>query len=219
MLGVWGIFLYHFLYYKAMDLAPMAEGTILATTWSFWIVVFSSLITFKRLRLPILGTAIMGLVGAAMVIGAGKDLAFEPGHMAGYGLALGCGLIWSSFSVALPLMKLEKDPMTIFTIYAAMISLVLVWAEPSTVMPGKTALVSAIYLGYVPLRLSFFFWNRALNTGNITIIGYLTYFTPPLAVLLVSLVHGQQVTGQVLAGMGVILAAAVTGKLFMGRPS
>lgn len=30
------------LYYKAMELAPMAEGTILATTWSFWIVVFSS---------------------------------------------------------------------------------------------------------------------------------------------------------------------------------
>ena len=78
-------------------------------------------------------------------------------------------------------------------------------------------LFSAIYLGCVPLGLSFFFWNSALNTGNITIIGYLSYLTPPLAVLLVSLVHGRPVSAQVLAGMGVILGAAMLGKIFMGK--
>ncbi len=219
LLGIWGIFFYHFLYYKTMDLAPMAEGTILATTWSFWIVVFSSLIAFRRLRPAVLATALMGLAGAGMVIATGKDLAFESSHMTGYGLALGCGLIWSSFSVGLPLLKLKKDPMTIFTIYAAMISLVMFILEPDGTLPGKQAFFSAVYLGCVPLGLSFFFWNKALNTGNITIIGYLTYLTPPLAVLLVSIIHGQKISGQVLAGMGVILGAAVLGKIFMGRPA
>lgn len=37
LLGVWGIFCYHFTYYEAMNHAPLAEGAILATTWSFWI--------------------------------------------------------------------------------------------------------------------------------------------------------------------------------------
>lgn len=85
-LGVWGIFFYHFLYYKTMDLAPMAEGTILATTWSFWIVVFSSIITLKKIKPAILATALLGLAGAAMVIATGKTLSFESGHMIGYGL-------------------------------------------------------------------------------------------------------------------------------------
>jgi len=217
LLGIWGIFLYHFLYYKTMDMAPMAEGTILATTWSFWIVVFSSLITFRRLSPAILATAVLGLAGAAMVIAAGKSLAFESDHLLGYGLALACGLIWSSFSVILPLMKLKKNPMTTFTIYAALISLILFWMGPGTALPGRQALFSAIYLGCVPLGLSFFFWNSALNTGNITIIGYISYLTPPLAVLLVSLVHGRPVSAQVLAGMGVIMGAAMLGKIFVGK--
>ena len=217
LLGVWGIFLYHFLYYKTMDLAPMAEGTILATTWSFWIVVFSSVISFKKLRPAILITALMGLAGAGLVIAAGKDISFASAHMAGYGLALICGLVWSSFSVTLPLMKLKQDPMTAFTIYAALISLALFFLQGDTSLPGKTAMFSAVYLGCVPLGLSFFFWNKALSTGNITIIGYLTYLTPPLAVLLVSIIHGQEVSPQVLAGMGVIICAAVLGKFFMKK--
>ncbi|MCG8688823.1 MAG: DMT family transporter [Desulfobacterales bacterium] len=216
-LGVWGIFLYHFLYYKTMDLAPMAEGTILATTWSFWIVVFSSIITLKKIKPAILATALLGLAGAAMVIATGKTLSFDSGHMIGYGFALTCGLIWSSFSVTLPLFKLKKDPMTTFTLYAAVISLIIYWLEPAASLPGKKAILSAVYLGCVPLGLSFFFWNRALTTGNLTIIGYLTYLTPPLAVLMVSLIHGQKVSAQVLAGMGVIITAAVMGKLFMDK--
>ncbi len=217
LLGIWGIFLYHFLYFKTMDLAPMAEGTILATTWSFWIVIFSSIITFKRIRPAILITALMGLAGAGMVIASGKSLSFGSTHMAGYGLALICGLVWSSFSVTLPLMKLDRDPMTAFTIYAALISAGLFFFQGDTALPGKTALLSAIYLGCVPLGLSFFFWNKALSTGNITIIGYLTYLTPPLAVLLVSIIHGQKVSSQVVAGMGVIIGAAILGKIFMNK--
>ncbi|HCY85095.1 MAG TPA: EamA/RhaT family transporter [Desulfobacteraceae bacterium] len=219
LLGVWGIFLYHFLYYKTMDLAPMAEGTILATTWSFWIVVFSSVITFKRLRPAIFITACIGLLGAGMVIASGKSISFSSGHMVGYGFALLCGLIWSSFSVTLPLMKLDKDPMTAYTIYAAVISLCIFLMSGDTTLPGRTALLSAVYLGCVPLGLSFFFWNRALNTGNVTIIGYLTYLTPPLAVLMVSLIHGEQVSAQVLSGMGVIIGAALLGKFFLKDPA
>lgn len=219
LLGIWGIFFYHFLYYKTMDLAPMAEGAILATTWSFWIVVFSSVMDLKRLRPAILVTAGMGMFGAALVISAGKSLSFAPGHMAGYGLALACGLVWSSFSVALPRMKLEKDPMTAYTAYAAVISLALFLLDGNTAIPGPTALMSAIYLGCVPLGLSFFFWNRALNTGNVTIIGYLTYLTPPLAVLMVGLIHGEKISVQVLAGMGVIIGAALLGKIFLTAPA
>ncbi|WDP93332.1 MAG: DMT family transporter [Desulfobacter sp.] len=220
-LGIWGIFIYHLAYYGAMDLAPMAEGTILATTWSFWIVVFSSVLRFRAVKPAILATALAGLLGAGLVISSGKEMDFRTGHMLGYGMALFCGLVWSSFTVALPRLKLKKSPMTAFTIYAALLSdLIFIGSLAlgrETALPGARALFSAVYLGCIPLGLSFFFWDRAVTTGNVAVIGYLSYLTPPLAVLLVALVHGQPIHPQVILGMGVIITSAILGKLVMDR--
>ena len=215
LMGVWGIFLYHYIYYLALDRAPLAEGAILATTWSFWIVVFSSLLLFRKLKISIVVTALVGLFGAGLVIGAGKAVAFSMGHMEGYLLALLCGLIWSSFSVGLSRVKLEKEPMTAFTLYAALLSAVLFAVSMPHGLPSWQALGSAVYLGCVPLGLSFFLWNRAMTGGNVVIIGFLSYLTPPLAVLLVALIHNQEVSGQVVLGMGVIIAASILGRLLV----
>lgn len=49
------------------------------------------------------------------------------------------------------------------------------------------------------------------------VIGFLSYLTPPLAVLMVALVHGQRISPQVLVGMAVIIAASIMGKIFLGK--
>lgn len=215
LLGIWGIFCYHYIYYQAMARAPLAEAAILATTWSFWIVVFSSLIAFRKVKPAIVATALLGLFGAGLVIASGKELSFNPDYLRGYGLALLCGLIWSSFSVGLSLLKTKEEPMTAFTFYAALLSAVLFAATWPHQWPTAQALLSAGYLGCVPLGLSFFLWNRAVTGGNLAIIGFLSYLTPPLAVLLVAIVQQKAVSGQVLLGMAVIIAASLIGKVFL----
>ena len=216
MLGVWGIFVYHYLYYQAMARAPLAEAAILATTWSFWIVVFSSVIAFRRLRPGIVATALVGLFGAGLVIAAGKDLGFQSDALGGYGLALVCGLVWSSFSVALAQLKLRREPMTAFTVYAAVLSGVLFMLTGPHPAPSGSSLLAAAYLGCVPLGLSFFLWNRAVVGGNLAVIGFLSYLTPPLAVLFVAVTRHQAVPLQVLVGMAVIIAASMVGRHFLG---
>lgn len=215
LLGIWGIFLYHYVYYQALDRAPLAEGAILATTWSLWIVIFSSILRLKRLAPSIMLTAFLGFLGAALVIGAGKELSFSSVHMHGYLLALCCGIIWSSFSVGLPLLRLAVEPMTGFTLMAAFCSAVLFILTMPHEMPSPRALLSALYLGCVPLGLSFFLWNRAVTTGNLVVIGFLSYLTPPLAVLLVALIHGRNIPVQVVIGMVVIIGAALLGRYFL----
>jgi drug/metabolite transporter (DMT)-like permease len=212
ILGLAGIFGYHALYYLALDHAPLVEGAILTTTWSFWIVIFSSILVRKRLSLPALAVALVGLVGAGLVVTGGKGLQFEARYLSGYLMALGCGLIWSSFSVILSRLRPTRDYMPAFTVLAALFStLVYVGSGPQTLPPAK-ALLSALYLGLVPLGLSFTLWNRAVTTGNMTLIGYLSYLTPPLAVLLAALVRGAAVTPHALIGMIVILGAAFVGR-------
>jgi drug/metabolite transporter (DMT)-like permease len=212
LLGIWGIFFYHYLYYHAMARAPLAEAAILATTWSFWIVIFSSLITYRRLRPALVLSALVCLVGAGLVIASGKSLSFDGQYLWGYGLALLCGLVWSSFSVGLSLLKVEQEPMTAFTCYAALLSTLLFLAAGPHSLPSPPALLAAVYLGCVPLGLSFVLWNRAVRGGNMAVIGFLSYLTPPLAVLLVAVVRQEPVSGQVLVGMTLILAAAMAGK-------
>lgn len=221
LLGVWGIFLYHYLYYQALARAPLAEAAILATTWSFWIVVISSLLVSRRLRPGIVLTALAGLFGAGLVIAAGQDLSFRSEALTGYGLALLCGLVWSSFSVGLSQLKLREEPMTAFTLYAAVLSSLLFFVTGPHPLPSASSLLAAAYLGCVPLGLSFFLWNRAVVGGNLAVIGFLSYLTPPLAVLFVAVTRHQAVPMQVLVGMVVIIVASVVGRILfdVGRVS
>ncbi len=212
LLGIFGIFGYHAIYFLALDHAPLVEGAILTTTWSFWIVVFSALIIKKRLSLPVLGIALIGLFGAGLVVSGGKGLHFDAQYLVGYGLALACGLIWSSFSVALAYLKPTRDFMPAFTVVAALCSAVIYFITYPGHLPETKALLSAVYLGLVPLGLSFTLWNRAVTTGNMTLIGYITYLTPPLAVMLAALVRGSAVSSSAVAGMVVILGAAFVGR-------
>ena len=211
-LGLAGIFGYHALYYLALDHAPLVEGAILTTTWSFWIVVFSSILDKKRLSPPVLAVALAGLAGAGLVVSGGQNLQFEARYLPGYLMALGCGLIWSSFSVALSRLKPTFDYMPAFTVLAALFSTLVYAASAPQALPPAGALFSALYLGLVPLGLSFTLWNRAVTGGNMTLIGYLSYLTPPLAVLLAALVRGAAVTPHAVVGMIVILAAAFVGR-------
>lgn len=212
LLGLAGIFGYHAIYFLAMDRAPLVEGAILATTWSFWIVVFSSALTRKRLSLPVLGVALLGLAGAGLVISGGKSLDFSSRYLPGYALALTCGLVWSGFSVALSRLRPDRDYMPAFTVLAGVCSTLVYIASGPEGLPPTGSLLSALYLGLVPLGLSFSLWNRAVTTGNMTIIGCLTYLTPPLAVFLTALIRGEAVTAQAVWGLALILTAAVLGR-------
>lgn len=211
-LGIGGIFGYHVFYYSALDHAPLVEGAILTTTWSFWIVVFSVILERKRLPVTILAVALLGLFGAGLVVSGGKMLHFEGRYLLGYGLALACGLLWSGFSLVLSRMKLDRDYMPAFTVLAALCSAVVYVAGGPQSLPSLKSLLAAVYLGLVPLGLSFTLWHRAVTRGNMTRIGYLTYLTPPLAVLLVALVRGAPVNPYALVGMALIVGAAFVGR-------
>lgn len=162
-------------------------------------------------------TALVGMFGAGLVIASGKDLSFSSNYMQGYALALACGLIWSSFSVALGRVKIQGEPMTAFTVVAALLSALLYLSTMPHEIPSAKSLGAAIYLGCIPLGLSFFLWNRAVTKGNMVIIGFLSYLTPPLSVLLVALIHGKSIPSQVIVGMAVIIAASIVGRFSLSN--
>lgn len=210
LVGVWGVFGYHALYYLALDRIPAAEGAVLATTWSFWIVVLGTWVQHRRLRPGLVLGAAIGLLGAGWVISGGQSLEFDPEHAWGYLMALGCGLIWSTFSVSLNRLRFAEDPMPLFTVLAAVLSILLWWSQRSEApVPEAPVLWSAAYVGLVPLGLSFTLWNLGMQAPNLAWVGMLSYLTPPLGVLMVSWFQEAPVSNAVWIGLLLILLGAL----------
>ena len=100
-LGVYGLFIYHALYFAALTLAPPAEASLITSLWALLTVLFSGFLPNHRLRAQHVIGALIGFAAAAILVhdklGAGTP---DAGARLGFALAFACAFVWSSYSVA-----------------------------------------------------------------------------------------------------------------------
>ena len=101
LLGVGGLFGYHFFYFLAFRLAPQAavEVNLLNYLWPLLIVLFSALLPGHRLKPGHVLGGLLGLAGTALLVtGKGRGLSIEAAYLPGYLSAAACAS--SSDSIA-----------------------------------------------------------------------------------------------------------------------
>src|SRR6185295_5708472 len=98
-LGIYGLFGYHALYFAALRLAPPAEAHLISSLWALLTVLFSGFLPGQRLRAAHVIAAFIGFSGAAALVwdqlGTGN---FSTNALTGFGFALGCAVVWSTYS-------------------------------------------------------------------------------------------------------------------------
>jgi drug/metabolite transporter (DMT)-like permease len=166
-LGIYGLFVYHALYFAALSLAPPAEASLITSLWALLTVLLSGLLPGHRLRLAHIAGALLGFAAAILLVhdklGAGPD----PGHDLagvrwGYLLALGCALVWSSYSVASRLLAaVPSESSLAFE----------TWTAPT----GWVAWAALAGLGVGPLGAAFLLWDIGMKKGNVPLLGVLSY--------------------------------------------
>ncbi|MGL5136419.1 MAG: DMT family transporter, partial [Beijerinckiaceae bacterium] len=165
--------------------APPAEAGLISYLWPLLIVLFSGLLpgeSASRRHLMAGGVGFLGVV----VMGFGKGgLGFETQHWPGYLAALGCALIWSSYSV---LTRLQSDvpteAVTGFCVATAALSLVCHLLFETTVAPsGTLGWLSILALGLGPTGAAFYLWDRGMKQGDIRLLGLASYATPVISTL------------------------------------
>lgn len=191
--GVWifgtaGLFGYHALYFSALRLAPAAEASLIAYLWPLLIVVFSGFLPGERLRTGALIGALIGFVGAALLITQGAG-GFQAQYLPGYGLALLCAFFWSTYSVvSRRLGDVPTDAVAIFCVMTAILSAGCHLAFEQTVWPSATAGWLAILgLGLGPVGLAFFVWDIGMKRGDIQFLGAASYGAPLLSTVILVL--------------------------------
>jgi drug/metabolite transporter (DMT)-like permease len=211
-LGVYGLFMFHFLLFLALRHAPPVEANLINYLWPLGMVVMAPLfLPGLRLHWQQVGAAVVGFVGAAVAIvgrgggGAGLQLGFEPGYL----LALGAAFVWASYSLLTR--RVPAFPTAAVGSFAAVsgvLSLVCHWAlEPATALsPQDGLLILAMGLG--PLGGAFFLWDAAIKAGDPRRIGLLAFLTPLLSTALLVMVRGDGLQWNVLLAAVLIIGAA-----------
>jgi len=186
LLGVSGLFGYHFLYFLALESAPPVEANLVNYLWPLLIVVFSGFLPGERLRWWHLAGAGAGLLGAVILVTHGFTAPLGQGGGLGYGAALAAAVTWAGYSVlsrrfgAVPSEAIGGF-CAATALLAALCHLVL---EPTIWPASTTAWLAIVGLGIGPVGAAFFAWDFGVKHGNIKALGGLSYLTPLMSTLL-----------------------------------
>ena len=138
LIGIGGLFGYHFFYFTALRNAPAVEASLIAYLWPLLIVVGSALMPGERLRWNHVAGAVLGLAGTVLIVTKGGGLSFESRYAFGYAMAGVCALLWSSYSLLSR--RFAAVPTSIVTWFCAAtsaLSLICHLALEQTVLPVR----------------------------------------------------------------------------------
>ena len=210
LLGVGGLFGYHFLYFSALRAAPAAEASLIAYLWPLLIVLSATIVTGDRTRPSHIIGALTGFLGAALLIGGPDGFAPDPANFTGYLLALAAAFVWTGYSVASRLVaNVPTDAVTGFCLVTALGALALHLALEQTVWPqdgwGWSAVIG---LGLGPVGLAFFAWDIGVKKGDLPLLGVASYGAPLLSTLILVLAGRAAPTWTLAVACALITAGA-----------
>lgn len=206
LLGVGGLFGFHFFYFVALARAPAVDASLITYLWPLLIVLFSALLPGEKVRWFHLAGAALGLLGAALLVTKGGSLQLESQYAVGYLAALGAAVTWSAYSVLnrrfgdVPTEAVAGFCAATGALAFLCHGLLETWAVPS----GGQWLAIAL-LGLGPVGAAFFVWDHGTKHGDIQILGTLAYSAPLLSTLFLVLA-GEAEPGWTLAWACLLIA-------------
>lgn len=212
LVGVSGIFGFHFCLFLALRNAPPVEANLINYTWPLLIVLLSPLLlTGYNLKPHHLAGAFVGFAGAALILTGGR-LELDPANLAGYLYAAAAAIFWSTYSVLTKRLPLfPTATVGAFCLISALLSLGFHFAFENSVALSGGDWMALLYLGLGPMGVAFYTWDRALKEGDPRIVGALSYLTPLLSTLVLIVAGGNTFAWSTAVAMALIVGGAVIG--------
>lgn len=211
LLGIGGLFGYHFFYFTALRNAPPVEAGLINYFWPLLIVLFSALLPGEKLKVHHIAGALLALAGAALVVTGGQGFSFKAEYALGYGAALIAAFAWSGYSVlSRRFATVPSDAITGFCLATALLSGICHLLLEQTVWPENFWQWAAIVaLGLGPVGLAFYVWDIGVKRGDIQVLGAASYAAPLLSTSILILTGYAAYSQNVLIASLLITAGAV----------
>lgn len=216
VLGVGGLFGYHFFYFTALSNAPVADASLIAYLWPLLIVVFSAFLPGERLRWFHMVGAFMGLGGATLLVASKGEFSFSSQFAWGYMAACACALIWSLYSVLNRTQgHVPTETVAGFCLLTAVLGALSHMMFENWVDPTFSQWLAIIALGAGPVGASFYAWDYGTKHGNIHFLGVCSYGAPLFSTLFLTMAGQAEVTIYLVVACLLITSGAVLGSLDM----
>lgn len=206
LVGVGGLFGYHFFYFLALRSAPPAEASLVNYLWPLLIVLFSALLPGHRLRWWHLAGALAGLCGTVLLVTGGGRPGFPAAYALGYAAALACAVTWAGYSVLSRLFAgVPTEAVGSFCGATAVLAALCHLLFETTVWPQGGQWLAVVAMGLGPVGAAFFAWDIGMKHGDIRTLGACGYLTPLLSTILL-LIFGKATLSWTLAIAAVLIA-------------
>ena len=211
LIGIAGLFGYHFFYFTALRNAPAVEASLIAYLWPLLIVLGSALMPGEKLRWFHIAGAALGLAGTFLIITNGGGLSFESRYVFGYAMAAVCAFLWSGYSLlSRRFPAVPTSIVTWFCAATAALSFLCHLALEDTVLPSNAGQWLAVLgLGLMPVGAAFYAWDIGVKRGNIQVLGAASYAAPLLSTLILIAAGFTEATPHILVSCLLITAGAV----------
>ena len=221
IVGIAGLFGYHFFYFTALRNAPAVEASLIAYLWPLFIVVGSALMPGERLRWFHLAGALLGLAGTVLIVTKGGAVSFDARYGLGYAAALVCAFVWSAYSLlSRRFAEVPTSVVTWFCAATAALSLICHLLLEETIWPqGAGQWLAVAGLGLLPVGAAFYAWDYGVKRGSIQVLGAASYAAPLLSTLVLIAAGRASADPVILLACVMITAGAVLAarSLLFGR--
>ncbi|HTV67203.1 MAG TPA: EamA family transporter [Rhizobiaceae bacterium] len=211
LIGIAGLFGYHFLYFTALRNAPAVEASLIAYLWPLFIVLGSALMPGERLQWHHVAGAALGLLGTVLIVTKGGGVEFESRYAFGYLMAFACAFVWACYSLlSRRFAEVPTSIVTWFCAATAILSAICHVLLEETVLPtNATEWLAVLGLGLMPVGAAFYAWDYGVKRGNIQVLGAASYAAPLLSTLVLILTGFAEPTLTILAACVLITGGAV----------
>jgi drug/metabolite transporter (DMT)-like permease len=210
LLGVCGLFGFHFLLFLALRFAPSVEANLVNYLWPLLIVLFTPLLLPGwRLAPRHVGGAVIGFAGAALAIGA-TPTTLTPTAILGFAFASGSAVVWACYSLlSRRVPHFSSWAIGGFALASGLLALAFhaLFEAPAMMRGGDAWLL--LLLGLGPMGTAFYLWDIAMKRGDPRVIGVLAYATPLMSTALLVAVAGRALTPALAIATLLVVAAAV----------
>ena len=209
--NVAGLFGAHFLYFMAVQRAPVLEVSLIAYLWPLFIVLFAGLLPGEKLKTHHIAGAALGLAGAWFVVSKGQSFGLSQGLQAGHLIALPYAIYWAAYSVSIRRYgKIPSDVVAGFCLMTGLLSGLSHFMLETTVWPlSSTQALAIVGLGILPLGLGFYAWDFGMKHGDPMVLGASSYAAPLLSTVVLLLTGFAEYHWSIVAACTLITAGAV----------
>ncbi|MGO2130474.1 MAG: DMT family transporter [Pseudoalteromonas prydzensis] len=206
IIGIAGLFGFHFCYFMALKYAPLIEVSLIVYLWPLLLGVFVA--QSKHKINAILG-GLVSFIGIVFLISDGSGFAVDSQYFLGYLFAASCALLWSSYSWLMTRFDNHVDDIGWLSLYVAILALLAhIFFEQTVTGFSLSQAVGILLLGLGPVGGAFYLWDIALKRGNKTLLASLSFLTPLLSTLLLVLAQQIHFSWSILIALAFVFTGA-----------